>query len=133
MQQLNEPRPEEADFGVREMDAESQAQAEAEAALEPEIDFLSQTLGRPIKAHGEEITILKWREPTALDIERAGNPIKVDFTSGQPQLTYDEKKMSSMMSRLCAIPPNSVSQMTASDWNAIALKLIRFFMPAMAR
>ena len=97
----------------------------------PEIeeDPLSQVLSRPIMAHGEEITVLKWGEPTAGDIERAGNPIKIDFFGGKPSLEFDERKMSAMISRLAKIPPSSVSQITAGDWNAIAWKFVRFFMP----
>jgi Phage tail assembly chaperone proteins, E, or 41 or 14 len=93
---------------------------------------LGHTLSKPIRAHGEEVRYLEWREPTAGDIERAGNPIVVDFFGEKPSLTFNEKKMSAMISELCRIPPSSVRQLTAGDWNSIAWKLVRFFMPKVA-
>ena len=103
------------------------------AAGDPQLaDQLEQVLTRPIQAHGEELHILRWREPTGADIERAGNPIIVDFFGEKPSLTFNEKKMSAMISALCQVPPSSVRQLTAGDWNSIAWKLVRFFMPKMA-
>src|SRR5262245_1556974 len=96
-----------------------------------EIDPFSFKLSKPIQAHGQEISILRWREPTAGDIERAGNPIIVDLFGEQPRLTFDERKMSGMMSVLAQVPPSSVKQLSASDWNTIAWKMVRFFMPAL--
>jgi Phage tail assembly chaperone proteins, E, or 41 or 14 len=97
----------------------------------PEIDPLSYALTKPIQAHGQEIRVLKWREPTAGDIERAGNPIVVDLFGEQPRLTFDERKMNQMISTLAQIPPSSVRMLSGSDWNTIAWKLVRFFMPAL--
>jgi hypothetical protein len=97
-------------------------QVAAESAFE-------HTLSKPIQAHGEEVRRLTWREPTGNDIERAGNPIIVDFFGEKPTLTFNERKMSAMISALCQIPPSSVRQLTAGDWNSIAWKLVRFFMP----
>jgi hypothetical protein len=112
----NKPAPEEA------IDFESSPQLDQEANLE-------HTLSKPIQAHGEELRILRWREPTGADIERAGNPIVIDFFGEKPTLTFNEKKMGAMISALCQIPPSSVRQLTAADWNSIAWKLVRFFMP----
>ena len=98
----------------------------------PEFDpqtNLEHVLSRPIDAHGEKVTVLRWREPTGGDIERAGNPIIVDFFGEKPSLTFNEKKMSAMMSLLAAVPPSGIKQLTAGDWNSIAWKLVRFFMP----
>ena len=96
----------------------------------PVIDEFSFALSKPIQAHGQEVSVLHWREPTAGDIEAAGNPINLEiFGLDQPRLTFDEKKMSAMISRLATIPPSSVKQITAADWNSISWKLVRFFMP----
>jgi len=95
---------------------------------EPEIE-LFHVLAKPIQAHGEEITTLKWREPTGGDIERAGNPVYLDFSGEKPSISFNEKKMAAMISVLCAIPPSSVRQLGAKDWNAVAWKLFRFFTP----
>jgi hypothetical protein len=104
----------------------------AEDGEEPQLDKesnLEHTLTKPIRAHGEEVRYLSWREPSAADIERSGNPIIIDFFGDKPNLSFNEKKMSAMISDLCGIPPSSVRQLTASDWNAIAYKLVRFFIP----
>ena len=108
-----------------ELSAAQQQQADDQSSTE-------QVLTKPIQAHGEELHILRWREPTGADIERAGNPIIVDFFGEKPSLTFNEKKMSAMISALCQVPPSSVRQLTAGDWNSIAWKLVRFFMPKMA-
>jgi len=117
--------------------AENETEAPAGGEAPPQANGvpandLMLTLSKPIQAHGEEVKIIKWREPTAGDIERAGNPIILEvFGLEQPRVTFDEKKMSAMISTLAQIPPSSVRQIPAGDWNTIAWKLVRFFMPAM--
>ena len=96
-----------------------------------DIDPLSYHLTKPIQAHGQDVTVLRWREPTAGDIERAGNPINIDLFSEQPRLTFDERKMNNMISLLAQIPPSSVKMLSGSDWNTIAWKMVRFFMPVL--
>jgi hypothetical protein len=98
------------------------------AVEEVEEDLLSHVLSKPIEAHGEIITILKWREPTGGDIERAGNPIVLEGFGDKPRVVFDEKKMGAMISQLASIPPSSVKALQARDWNAIAFKVFRFFM-----
>lgn len=114
---------------IDEEQADFQSLAEGPPPVDPMEDPFSQPLEKPIQAHGDTVTILKWREPTAGDIERAGNPIIVDFFGDKPSMTFAEVKMSAMISRLAEIPPSSVRMLTAGDWNAIAWKLVRFFMP----
>jgi hypothetical protein len=86
-------------------------------------------LSKPVEAHGESLSVLRWREPTGGDIERAGIPVTLDFFGDKPAIQFNEKKMSAMISVLCQVPPSSVKQLTAGDWQAIAWKLTRFFMP----
>jgi Phage tail assembly chaperone proteins, E, or 41 or 14 len=90
---------------------------------------LEHILSKPIQAHGEEVRILHWREPTGGDIEIAGNPVYLDFSGASPTIAFNEKKMATMMSRLTQVPPSSIRQLTAKDWNAVAWKLFRFFTP----
>ena len=116
--------PETIDFEIRE-----QPQGMNGAHVDNEFQH---TLTKPINAHGDEIKVLKWREPTAGDIERAGNPIVIDmFNFEQPRVSFDEKKMSAMISVLCQIPPSSVKQLPSQDWTSVAWKLTGFFMPRM--
>jgi Phage tail assembly chaperone proteins, E, or 41 or 14 len=123
--------PEAAPQPADEPAVDFQSTAEGLPPQEEEDNPLEHVLTTPIEAHGEMISVLKWREPTARDIERAGNPIIVDFFGDKPQLTFAEKKMSAMISLLAQIPPHSVGKMSAGDWNAIAWKMTRFFMPRM--
>ena len=99
---------------------------EAAATDEQSFDHI---LSKPIQAHGEELRELHWREPTGGDIEMAGNPVYLDFSGAAPSITFNEKKMANMMSRLCGVPPSSIRQLTAKDWNAVAWKMFKFFTP----
>jgi hypothetical protein len=117
---LTDDKPENADF---------EADPNAAPAEEEQPTSFEQVLSKPIQAHGDHIDTLRWREPTGGDIERAGNPVYLDFSGPTPTITFNEKKMAAMMSVLCAIPPSSVRSLTAKDWNAVAWKLFRFFTP----
>ena len=103
-------------------------QDQAAPPEEPEVE-LFHVLSKPIQAHGDEITVLRWREPTGGDIERAGNPVYLDFSGEKPSITFNEKKMAAMMSLLAQVPPSSIRMLSAKDWNAVAWKLFRFFTP----
>jgi hypothetical protein len=88
------------------------------------------TLRKPVMAHGDEIKELRFREPTAGDIEKCGNPVSLDFNSGDtPKMSFDTKAMSAMMSTLAAVPPSTIRQMNPRDWNNAAWNLASFFMP----
>jgi hypothetical protein len=87
-------------------------------------------LRKPIMANGAEVSELTFREPTGGDIERAGNPVIVDVFSGDTvKITFDEKKMTQMMSRLAEVPPSSIRLLHPKDWNTIAWQLVHFFTP----
>jgi hypothetical protein len=107
------------------------------APAEPQINgaefvpIVDHKLAVPIKAHGQDMHSITWREPTAGDIERAGNPIILEFREDEeyPRMRFDERKMNAMIGLLAGIPPSSVKQLSAGDWQSIAFKLSRFFMP----
>ena len=87
-------------------------------------------LRKPIIANGDEVKELTFREPTAADIERVGNPVNIDMLSGDtPKLTFDAKAMTQMMSVLAAVPPSAIRQLHPRDWNSAAWTLASFFMP----
>ena len=86
-------------------------------------------LRKSVIAHGDEINELKFREPTAGDIEKCGNPVNIDFHSDTPKMTFNEKAMSAMMAQLAAVPPSTIRQMNTRDWNTAAWNLASFFMP----
>jgi len=86
-------------------------------------------LRKPVIAHGDEIKELKFREPTAGDIESCGNPVNIDFNTGEPKMTFNTKAMSAMMAQLAAVPPSTIRQLHPRDWNNAAWNLANFFMP----
>ncbi len=89
-------------------------------------------LRKSIIANGDEVASLTFREPTAGDIERTGNPVLVDMLSGDiPKITFDAKAMTQMMSLLATVPPSTIRQMHPRDWNTAAWSLASFFMPEM--
>lgn len=112
-----------------ENEVEGREEAKTNGATPP--GPLKVQLRKPIQnGEGEETSELIFREPNGGDIERAGNPVIVDVFSGDTvKLTFDEKKMTQMMSRLAAIPPSSVRMMHPKDWNSIAWQLVHFFTP----
>ena len=106
--------------------------AEEEAKTNGQAPPMKIGLRKPIQANGEELKELTFREPTAGDIERCGNPVIMDVFGGEtPKITFDEKKMSAMMCQLAAIPPSSIRSMHPKDWNTAAWTLVNFFMPDM--
>ena len=97
------------------------------------IDSIVVKLRKPIQLGSEEITQLTFREPTAADIERCGNPVNIDFISGDtPKMTFDAKSMSAMMGVLAGVPPSTIKKMNTRDWNSAAWNLASFFLPDMS-
>src|SRR5262252_4217417 len=93
-------------------------------------NVLEVTLQKSVIANGEETKTLTFREPTGADLERAGSPILIDFNTDPPTERYDTKAMTQMMSLLAAVPPSTIRQMSASDWEWAALQIkFRFFLP----
>lgn len=90
-----------------------------------------QTLRKSIIANGDEVKELTFREPTAADIERVGNPVVVDMlsTGDVPKVTFDAKSMTQMMALLATVPPSTIRQMHPRDWNSAAWQLATFFIP----
>ena len=130
---MSEDRGQEiTDKPVEPAKPEKAAAPAAPAVNGAEVDELTIPLRKNIQAHGEELTELKFREPTAGDIDRIGNPIVIGVQfDGPPKITFDTKVMTQMMSHLAAIPPSSVRQMHPKDWNNAAWMLMGFFTPDM--
>lgn len=106
-----------------------EAKAETKAVNGVEITEIVVPLRKPVMAHGDEVKELKFREPTAADIEACGNPVNIDFFNGKPKMTFNERSMSAMMSQLAAVPPSTIKTMNTRDWNTAAWELASFFMP----
>jgi hypothetical protein len=117
------------DRGEKHMnDATKAAQA---PPVQDAIDELAITLQKPVQAHGEEVRILKFREPTGADIERCGLPVRFIYMmeTGSIEVQTDGKAMTQMMSLLAAVPPSTIKMLTAQDWVTSSWVLQRFFQP----
>lgn len=80
-----------------------------------------------VQAHGEEVDTLTFREPTGSDIVSNGNPVRVGEDSSW---VMDSPSMERHMSALAAVPPSTIKQLKAKEWNGIAFMLFyRFFTP----
>jgi hypothetical protein len=100
--------------------AQSAPPAEAPAMKSTEYVY---KLDHDIDAHGEKIRELRFREPTGKDIVSYGNPIRLD-------LSMNEGHMQNQMVALAAVPPSTIAQLSAREWNTIAFELTaRFFAP----
>lgn len=87
-------------------------------------------LRKSVIANGEEVKELKFREPTPADVERCGDPVNIDFLSGDvPRVTYDTKAMTAIMATLAVVPPSTIRSMHLKDWETAKLMLTGPFMP----
>jgi hypothetical protein len=66
------------------------------------------------------------REPKAGDINRYGNPVRVNQ---EGDVVIDERKMTFMIAALTEILPPFIEEMDPRDWNSCAYRLRRFLLP----
>lgn len=85
-------------------------------------------LETPVEAHGETITEIEFREPTAGDLVDHGDPLDIDYQTGG--MRFNPPEMTEMMAALAKVPPSSIRAMTPRDWKACAMLLTTFFLPA---
>jgi hypothetical protein len=84
-------------------------------------------LHKPIRDNkGAPLKELSFREPTAGDLNRYGNPVRIDQNG---DVLIDEKKMSMIMSSLAGVLLPFLEQMDPRDWNSCAYRLRSFFLP----
>lgn len=83
-------------------------------------------LKRPIKAHGDEVTTLVFREPAGDDIIACGYPLQMSG-DGQGTFTPLAGVIAKYIARLGNIPPSSVKSMSAPDFNACMMAILPFF------
>ena len=77
----------------------------------------------------EELTALTFREPTGGDINRCGNPCRVNSDG---DVVIDEKKMTLIMANLSGVLSLLLDRMDPRDWNSCAYRLRGFFLPDLA-
>jgi len=74
----------------------------------------------------DEIREVVLREPRAGDINRYGNPVRVNQDG---DVLIDERKMTYIIAALSDILPPFIETMDPRDWNSVAYRLRRFFLP----
>src|SRR5262245_48472572 len=95
--------------------------------IEPEWPIKVRLLHRPIRdMKGEEIKELIFREPTGGDINRYGNPVRINQDG---DVVIDERKMTLIMAALTGILSPLLERMDPRDWNSCAYRLRGFFLP----
>ena len=84
-------------------------------------------LYKPIRDNtGDKVREVTMREPKAGDINRYGNPVRVNQ---EGDVVIDERKMTFMIAALTEILPPFIEEMDPRDWNSCAYRLRRFFLP----
>lgn len=82
---------------------------------------------RPIRNNkGEDVRELSFREPTGGDINRCGNPVRINQDG---DVIIDERKMTLIMSALTGVLSPLLERMDPRDWNSCAYRLRGFFLP----
>ena len=101
--------------------------AELPPMWQDEWPLVIKLLNKPIHNNrGELVHELKLREPRAGDINRYGNPVRINQDG---DVVWDERKMTYMISALSDILAPFIEDMHPRDWNTAAMKLRNFFLP----
>lgn len=74
----------------------------------------------------ETIHELTFREPTGGDINRYGNPVRINQDG---DVIIDERKMTMMISTLAGVLLPFIEALDPRDWNSCAYRLRGFFLP----
>jgi len=74
----------------------------------------------------EELRELTFREPRGGDINRYGNPVRIDQNG---EVVIDDRKMSMIMAALSGINYPFLEAMDPRDWASCAYRLRSFFLP----
>jgi hypothetical protein len=87
------------------------------------------TLREPVQAHGQELAAVTLRPPKGADIAACGYPLLLlgDGTGVDAQAQPDARAVTKYIARLGDVPPSTVNQLSASDWQACMLAVVGFF------
>ena len=110
---------------------EGQAETVEEAVEPPPLSdewpITVRLLYKPIRnGKGEEVKELVFREPTGADINRIGNPCRVDRL-GEVQI--DDQRMMAMLGNLSGVVTPLLERMDPRDYASCAYRLRNFFTP----
>jgi hypothetical protein len=101
--------------------------SEEDLLVEDKWPIVVKLLYKPVTNNtGERVQELSFREPRGGDINRYGNPVRINQDG---DVMIDERKMHFMMAALADILPPFLESMDPRDWNSCAYRLRRFFLP----
>lgn len=80
-------------------------------------------LRQPIKAHGGDLHALVLRRPTGRDIRTCGAPYKITQDS---EIAVEAAAMHRMIAQLAGVPPSSIDQLDAADWDRASQAVLGF-------
>lgn len=84
-------------------------------------------LHHPIRNHkNEELHEISFREPTAADIIRNGNPCRI---ASDWEIIIDDRKMAAMLATLGGILTPEIERLDPRDFASCAFRLRGFFLP----
>jgi hypothetical protein len=86
-------------------------------------------LHKSISNGKSEIKEITFREPTGADINRIGNPVRIDQ---QGEIIIDDTRMLLMMGNLSGVLTPLLERMDPRDYNSCAYRLRNFFIPELA-
>ena len=91
-------------------------------------------LNKPLRVPGksglpEDLHELTFREPTGGDINRVGNPVRIDLNG---EILIDDRRMMLMMTALSGILTPLLERMDPRDYASCAYRLRNFFLPNLA-
>jgi Phage tail assembly chaperone proteins, E, or 41 or 14 len=96
----------------------------------PDIAF-EYPLAQPINAYNEEVSILKIRKPTGIDLIEVGNPVTFYPYADPVKVEHDFPKVRKMVARLANVPSSSVDRISPQDLIGLAWAISPFFIPAL--
>ncbi|CAN0621509.1 Phage tail assembly protein [Burkholderia multivorans] len=83
-------------------------------------------LSAPIRAYGEELSVLTLRQPTPADA-RALKALPYIFAADE-SMNVNTDVCAKYIERLASIPPSSIEQLTMGDFNTLCWTVARFFL-----
>ena len=84
-------------------------------------------LTKPVRAHGETISVLEFEEPTGKDVRELGFPYKMD---GDQAILLNAAIVTKYITRLAKVPPSAVDEMSPADLNKASWLVAGFFLQA---
>lgn len=88
-------------------------------------EIVTLSLAKPIQAHGEQLSQLSLRKPTAAELIAHGQPY-IAVGAGGGGIKADYRACAALISAICAIPPSSVDQLDMADFDEAAMILVGF-------